>query len=148
MGYAVKIYEAFRDLGEEKAQILADFVEYVESRKSATSAELKETELRLTKEIEATRLEIEQVRKEIKEIEGNLRKEIKEVEANLKLEIEKVRKEIKEVEANLKKEIKEVELKLTKEIEKSKSETIKWMFLFWIGQVVSVIAIIKWLFIH
>ncbi len=126
MGYAVKIYEAFRDLGEDKAQILADFVEYVESRKAATSLELKESELRLTKAIE-------EVRKEIKEVELKLSKEIEET----KLEIEQVRKEIKDT-----------ELKLTKEIEKSKAETIKWMFLFWIGQVVSIIAIIKWLFIH
>ena len=40
MGYALKIYEAFRDIGEDKASILAEFVEYVESRKSATSEEL------------------------------------------------------------------------------------------------------------
>ena len=65
-----------RDLGEDKASILAEFVEYVESRKSATSEELRETELRLQKEIE-------QVRKELKETELRLQKEISEAKASL-----------------------------------------------------------------
>ena len=85
MGYAVKVYATFRDLGEDKAKLLAEVVEYLESQKAATSEELKETELRLSKEIEQTRLEIEQVRKELKETELKLSKEI-----------EQVRKEIKE----------------------------------------------------
>ena len=55
MGYALKIYEAFRDLGDDKASILAEFVEYMESRKAATSEELRETELRLQAQIEETR---------------------------------------------------------------------------------------------
>ena len=85
MGYALKIYEAFRDLGEEKASILAEFVEYMESRKAATTQELKETELRLQKEIE-------QVRKEISETKASL---------------------------------------------------IKWMFLFWTGQLIGVAGLLK-----
>jgi len=56
-----------RDLGEDKASILAEFVEYVESRKSATSEELKKTGLRLQRETE-------QVRKELKEIELRFQK--------------------------------------------------------------------------
>ena len=87
MGYALKIYEAFQDLGKEKAAILAEFVEYVESKKAATSGELRETELRLQKEIEGVRLEVERV----------------------------------------------------------KSGLVKWMFLFWTGQVAAMIGILRWL---
>ena len=69
MGYALKLYEAFQDLGKDKATILAEFAEYVESRKAATSQELKEAELRLQKEIEGVRLglqkEIEKTRADI-----------------------------------------------------------------------------------
>jgi hypothetical protein len=36
-----------------------------------------------------------------------------------------------------------VEAKLEKKIESVKAEIIKWMFLFWIGQLVSFIAILK-----
>ena len=90
MGYALRIYQAFKDLGEEKAAVLAEFVEYVESQKAATSEELKETELRLQGEIEGVKLEIEQVRKELKETELRLQKEI-----------EQVRKEIHETKSSL-----------------------------------------------
>ncbi|MGC8720818.1 MAG: DUF1640 domain-containing protein, partial [Thermodesulforhabdaceae bacterium] len=78
MGYAVRIYELFKGFGEEQARVLAEFVEQVESRKAASSAELKETELKLHKEIEL------------------VRKELKETELRLQKEIEQVRKELKE----------------------------------------------------
>ena len=110
MGYAVKIYEAFRDLGEDKAAILAEFVEYVESRKAATSQELKESELKLL-------AEIEQTRKELKETELRLQREIEQA----KLEVEQVRREISETKATL----------------------VKWMFLFWTGQLVAIAGLLK-----
>ena len=94
MGYATRLYKAFLDLGEEKASALAEFAEYIESRRAATSEELKALELKLTKEIESIRLEIEKVRTEIHKVKGDL---------------------------------------------------VKWMFLFWTGQIVALIGIIKWL---
>ncbi|MGC8718692.1 MAG: DUF1640 domain-containing protein, partial [Thermodesulforhabdaceae bacterium] len=45
--------------------------------------ELRETELRLQKEIESVRLEVEQVRKELRETELRLQKEIGETKATL-----------------------------------------------------------------
>jgi methyl-accepting chemotaxis protein len=141
MGYALKIYEAFEELGKERAAILAEFVEYMESRRAATSEEVRESELRLQKEIE-------QVRKEVKEVELRLRGEIEQV----RLEVEQVRKEMKEVELRLQKEIKEVELQLRGEIEqvrleveRVRSSLVKWMFIFWTGQVIAIIGILRWL---
>ena len=128
MGYALKIYEAFRDLGEEKASILAEFVEYMESRKAATTQELKETELRLQKGIEQVRLEVEEVRKELKETELRLQKGT-----------EEVRKELRETELRLQKEIEQVR----KEISETKASLIKWMFLFWTGQLIGVAGLLK-----
>ena len=150
MGYALKIYEAFRDLGEDKASILAEFVEYVETRKAATSEELKETELKLQAGIEETGLKL------WKET-GQLRKELKETELKLQKEIEQVRKELKETELRLqagieetRKELKETELRLQKEIEQvrkeigeTKASLIKWMFLFWTGQLIAVAGLLK-----
>ena len=120
MGYAIKIYEAFREYGEEKAKVIAEAFEehdkrYPQIRDMATKTDLSETELRLMKEIELTR------------------KEIKEVELKLTREIEDVRKEIKEV-----------ELKLTREIKQVESRMIKWMFMFWTGQVIAMIGIFQW----
>ncbi len=120
MGYALKLYEAFQDLGKDKATILAEFAEYVESRKAATSQELKEAELRLQKEIEGVRLEVEQVRKELKETELGLQKEIE-----------------------------GVRLGLQKEIEKTRADILKWMFIFWASQLATwtgiLIGALKWL---
>jgi SMC interacting uncharacterized protein involved in chromosome segregation len=92
MGYALKIYEAFREYGEEKARILAEAFEELEKRypqilDMATKKDLTETELKLTKEIEEVRLEVEQVRKEIKEMELRLQGEI----GKVRLEVEKVK---------------------------------------------------------
>jgi DNA repair exonuclease SbcCD ATPase subunit len=123
MGYALKIYEAFREDGEEKARILAEAFEDLENRfpqilEIATKKDLADTELKLIKEIE-------EVRKEIKEIELKLTKEIEEV----RLEVEEVRKEIKEL-----------ELKLTKEIEQVRFSTVKWITGIIIGQTVILIT--------
>lgn len=35
-----------------------------------------------------------------------------------------------------------VEYQLSKEINESKAETIKWMFIFWVGQIVATFAIL------
>lgn len=86
-------------MGKEKAQILAEFAEYVERKKAATSEELRETELRLMREIEKLRMEFTK-------------------------EVESIRREIAETKASL----------------------VKWMFLFWTGQVIALIGILKWLF--
>ena len=142
MGYALKIYEVFREYGEEKARVLAEAFEALEKRYPqildvATRRNLSETELKLIKEIEGVRLEVEEVRKEIKEVELKLTKDIESV----RLEVEQVRKELKETELKLikeiegvrleveevRKEIKEIELKLTKEVADVKSSTIKWI---------------------
>ncbi len=129
------MYEAFRDLGEDKAKILAEFVEYVESKKAATSEELRETELRLQGEIE-------QVRKELRETELRLQKEIE----GVRLEIEQVRKELKETELRLQKEIEGVKV----EIQRTRADIIKWMIVFWAGQLASwtalLIGVLKWIF--
>ena len=151
MGYALKIYEAFREYGEEKARVLAEAFEELEKRypqilNMTTMQDLSEAELKLTKEIEQVRLEVEEVRKEVKEVELKLTERIEQV----KLEVEKVRKEAKETELKLTKEIEQVRLEFTKEIEEvrlgieqTRSSLVKWMFVFWTGQIVAVAGLLK-----
>jgi len=72
----------------ERTHLIADAFERSEERypnlqKAVTSAEARETELSLQKEIEGVRKEIEDVRMEIKRVEGTLVKEIKDVELRL-----------------------------------------------------------------
>ena len=59
--------------------------------------EMKDVELRLQKEIEVVRKEIEVVRKEMKEVELKLQKEI----AQVRVDLEQVRVDLKSTEANL-----------------------------------------------
>jgi DNA repair exonuclease SbcCD ATPase subunit len=147
---------------DKKSEIIAEIMEefqktYPDLQYHATKADVKETELKLVKEIEDTRKEIKEVEaklaKDIREVElkltqeiENTRKEIKEVEAKLTKDIREVEtkltKEIKEVEAKLTKDIKELELKLTKDIKEVKFTTLKWQFIFWITQMGAILAII------
>ena len=165
MGYALKIYEAFREYGEEKARILAEAFEELEKRypqilDMATKKDLTETELKLTKEIEQVRKEmkemelrlqgeIEQVRLEVEEVRlevEQVRKEMKELELRLQGEIERVRKEMKEVELRLQKEIEQVRLEVEqvrREISETKASLVKWMFLFWTGQIIAFAGLLK-----
>jgi len=79
MGYAVKIYEAFKD-DEIKAKLLSEFIELVEqailNNQLATRQDVTLSELKLTREIEQTR-------GEIKEVELKLTREIEQVRADV-----------------------------------------------------------------
>ncbi|QXP84620.1 hypothetical protein ABZN20_09180 [Methylococcus sp. ANG] len=83
MSVALRLYEQLTEAGEDKtrAKLIAEAFEHLEDRYPqlkdvATQGQVRETELRL-------------------------QKEIKEVEATLRLEIEKTRLEIREVEVRL-----------------------------------------------
>ena len=72
---------------------------------------------------------------ELKATEERLRGEIKATE-------EKLRGEIKAIEGKLRGEIKSTEEKLRTEIHKWRADTIKWMFIFWLGQIATFTGIL------
>ena len=120
---------------EEKSKIITEFInsfneEFPELKYHATKSDVKESELKLIKEIE-------DIKKEIKEVELKLIKQIKEVELKLTKQIENTKKEIKEVELKLTKQIEDTR----KEIKETKFVMLKWQFLFWISQLSAIIAI-------
>ena len=101
MGLALRLYEQLTETTDERVRLrlIADAIGELEESwprpgEVARSGDVRESELRLQKEIEVIRKEIEVVRKEIKEVELNLGKEIKKVELNL-------RKESKEAELRM-----------------------------------------------
>ena len=79
---------------------------YPDLKNVSTKTDLSETELRLMKEIEATRLQI-------KDMDIKLSKDMKEMEIKLSKDIAETRLEIKE----------------------TKSDLLKWSFAFWISQI-------------
>ena len=131
MTLAFELYDQINEAPDDRTRfrLLVDAIRALEERwpqpgDIARGADVRESELRLQKEIEIVRKEMKEAERRLQgEIEG-VRKEIKEVELRLQGEIESVRKEMKEVELRLqgeielvRKEIKEVELRLQKEID-------------------------------
>ena len=68
--------------------------------------------------------------------------ELKATEERLRKEIEEVRWEIRTTEEKLRGEIKATEEKLRTEIHRWRADTIKWMFIFWLGQVATFAGIL------
>ena len=143
---ALHLYEKLNEASDDKARskaIVEAFSEleerYPNLKEIATQRNLSETELRLQKEIEKTRLEI------------------KAVEANLQKEIEKTRLEIKAVEANLQKEIEKNRLEIEKirieikQVEVNFSKTVHQQTLWIIGSVGTIIMsvrLLEWFLAH
>ena len=133
MPSAIQLYDKLLAAPDDKtrARLIAEAFERLEERYPpiadlATQASVKETELRLLKEIET-------VRKEMREMEGKLRleietvhKEMREMEGKPRLKIEGVRKEIETV---------------RKEIAILKTDIIKWIIGLLIAQTGILIAV-------
>jgi len=97
------------------------------TKELVTKDELKATEERLKKEIEEVRGEINGVRGDIRATE------------------EKLRGEIRATEEKLRGEIKATEERLRTEIHRWRADTIKWMFVFWLGQLVAFVGILRFM---
>ena len=111
---------------EARARIIAEAFEALEERyphlgDMATRAHLRETELRLLKEIEQVRADL---KVEIEQVRAELTKEIEKVRADLTREIEKTRADLKV------------------EIAHSHTAWLKWSFLFWLSQFGAILLIL------
>ncbi len=133
MGLALRLYEQLTETTDERVRLrlIADAIGELEESwpragEIARSSDVRESELRLQREIEV-------VRKETKEVELTLQKEIKEVELTLQ-------KQIKEVELSLQKEIKDAELRTRKAMHQ---QTL-WV-VGAVGTVVGLVKVLDWL---
>lgn len=82
---------------------------------------------------------------ETSKFERRLSEEISGVKADIALLEGKLEVRISEVKTDLKTELKDEISKVRVEMSQFKSEIIKWMFLFWIGQIACMAGIVKWL---
>ena len=124
---------------DEKTLLIDEFIneikkEYPDLKYHATKADVTDTQLKLTKEIKELDLkitkEISDTKKEIKDLDVKLTKEIKDLDVKLTKEISDTRKEIKNL-----------DVKLTKEIVNSKVETIKWVVGMFFAQIIAITGI-------
>ena len=165
MGTVVELYEALASAPDERARarLIAEAFERLEERYPhlpdlVTQQDLRETELRLLKEIEQLRGEvkteieqlrgkvktdIEQLRGDIREVELRLQKEIEQSRGEVKTDIEQLRGDIREVELRLQKEIAQVRGDLTLQIERSRNSLLLWLIPLMFAQVGAIAALVK-----
>jgi molecular chaperone GrpE (heat shock protein) len=120
----IELYERLRRAPDDdaRARIIAEAFEQLEDRYPkikdlATAGGLRETELRLQKEIEQVR--------------ADLTREIEQVRADLSLDIERVRKEITQVRADL-----------SVQMERMRYSLLRWIFTLLATQVFALIVLV------
>lgn len=164
MSVALHLYQQLRDApnDDSRAKAIAEAFEQIEERYPnlkdvATQGHLRETELRLQKEIKEVEVKIKEtelrLQKEIKEVELNLQKEIKGIEVKIKETELRLQKEIREVESRLQRDIKALEVKIA-EVEVKVSEVevrltrVIHRQTFWligsIGTIIGFIRLLDW----
>jgi uncharacterized protein YjbJ (UPF0337 family) len=158
MGSVVELYEALASAPDERARarVIADAFERLEERYPhlpdlVTNQQLRETELRLQKEIEQVRADlrvrIEQLRGEVKieieQLRGEVKTQIEQLRGEVKTEIEQLRGEVKTQIEQLRGELRETELRLQKEIERSRNTLLMWIVPLMFAQVGALAALVK-----
>jgi chromosome segregation ATPase len=133
---AVELYEALTSAPDDKtrARLIAEAFERLDERyphlkEVATQAHLRETELRLLKEIE-------QVRREIQQARADLRLEIEQLRSELKGDIEQLR-------AELKGDIEQLRGEVRTQIAQAKVDLLKWVVPLMLAQVAAIAALVK-----
>ncbi len=146
MPSVIDLYERLSTAPDDRtrAKIIAEAFEALEERYPnladiATQQNLRETELRLAKEIEQVRADLT---KEIEQVHADLSKETEQVRADLSKEIEKLRGELKETELRLQKEIDQVRLEI-RSVEVRLTQAIHRQTLWVIGSIGAIIAFIR-----
>ncbi len=129
----VTVGKALREkLGDEGVESLIDLINQSQNDQKAEILEIVEEkfERRLSEEMGKLRQEIAEVKVEMSEGFAEVRAELK--------------KDIAEVRTEMKKDIADVKV----EVHQTKSELIKWMFIFWIGQIGMILGILFAFFKH
>jgi gas vesicle protein len=140
----IDLYDSLLAAEDERtrARIIANAFErledrYPELKDLATASGLRETELRLQKEIEQVRADLS---KEIEKVRADLSKEIEKVRADLSKEIEQNRLRIEEVRSELIKEIEQVRSDLTREIALGNQKVLRWTTGLMFAQLAAILA--------
>jgi len=114
-------------LGDEAVESLMELINLSQTEQKNGILEFVEEkfERRLSEEISKTRVELIQ---KISETRADLHQKISETNADLNQKISETR-------TDLHQKISETSAELTRKISESRADLIKWMFIFWVGQV-------------
>ena len=127
-------------LGEDGTEALIKIFNEIEKN-------IKEDSIVILEEKFERRLseELSKIREEIAQLKASLEIEINEIRRSLKDEIEQnrtsLKAEIEQTKASLKSEIEQIKTELKVGIAETKASLIRWMFVFWAGQIAVIIGL-------
>jgi gas vesicle protein len=140
MSSVVELYEALASAPDERARarVIAEAFERLEERyphlpELVTQGHLRESELRLTREIEQLRADLT-IR--IEQLRGEVKTEIEQLRGEVKTEIEQLRGEVKT-------EIQQLRGEMTTAIERSRNTLLLWLIPLMFAQVGAMAALVK-----
>jgi gas vesicle protein len=140
MSSVVELYEALASAPDERARarVIAEAFERLEERyphlpELVTQGHLRESELRLTREIEQLRADLT-IR--IEQLRGEVKTEIEQLRGEVKTEIEQLRSEVKT-------EIQQLRGEMTTAIERSRNTLLLWLIPLMFAQVGAMAALVK-----
>ena len=136
----LELYDILKSkLGDKEARTL---VEYIEARVERKFEEKKD--LLATKD-DISRLK-DELKDDISRLKDELKGDISSLKNELKGDISSLRDEFKKDLLATKDDISSLKVEIAQvrtEIQHSRADIIKWMFLFWVGQVATLIAILQ-----
>ncbi|MEO5359235.1 MAG: DUF1640 domain-containing protein [Nitrospirota bacterium] len=132
-------------LGDEASEAFAALINDIDlgARKDAIAIAEERFERRLVEESGKLRIEIGKVNMRISEVNERISVEIGKVNLSISELNERISVETGKVNERISVEIGKVNERISVEIANSKAETIKWMFLFWMGQIAVMVALFK-----
>ena len=120
-------------------------IEIIEKGLSSIEEKAKEQKIIIKHELKDELTKELVTKGELKATEERLKREIEEVRGEIKATEERLRGEIKATEERLRGEIRATEERLRTEIHRWRADTIKWMFVFWLGQLVAFVGILRFM---
>jgi multidrug resistance efflux pump len=161
MSSSVALYDALTSAPDDRARarVIAEAFERLKERYPhlpdlATQGHVRESELRLLKEIEQVRAGLREtelrLKKDIEQVRAELKADIEQLRAELKADIEQVRAELRADIEQIRADLQTTELRLLKEIEqvrgeitRTKLDLLKWIVPLMLAQVAAIAALVK-----
>ena len=140
MGSVVELYEALASAPDDRARarVIAEAFEALDQHYPrlgdvATRQDLRETELRLMREIEQLRGE---VKTDIEQLRGDVRTDIEQLRGDVKTDIEHLRGEVRTNIEQLRGEVKT-------DIDRSRNTLLLWLIPLMFAQIGAIAALVK-----
>ena len=158
----IEIYEALKEkIGESSAKILIEFIDLRVEKEFERKKDILATKQDIAELRSANKQDIEELKtvtkQDIAELRSANKQDIEELKTATKQDIAELRsankQDIEELKTTTNQEIARLEVKIERlkseletKIEKTKTELIKWMFIFWAGQIGVLLAILALFF--